>query len=192
MLQQRATGPRLQCVGTIGVGMDERTDVEAFAAEHGDALMRFAFLASGGRGAEAEDAVQEVMLRLTERGLAGIADPMAYCRRAVLNEQKSVSRRAAVALRALPRLVDIARASEPTPLTDERQALLHALRQLRRREREAVVLRYFEDLDDEQIADVLGCSRSTVRSLVHRALPRLKALLDSHADTRTSHAEETS
>lgn len=52
--------------------------------------------------------------------------------------------------------------------------MLAALEALSERERIAVVLRYYEDLPDEEIAAVLDCSRSTVRSLVHRALPTLR------------------
>jgi RNA polymerase sigma-70 factor (sigma-E family) len=63
----------------------------------------------------------------------------------------------------------------PTHVTghDDRLDLRDAVRQLPRRQRAVIVLRYFEDMPDAEIADVLGCSASTVRSQAHRALARL-------------------
>jgi RNA polymerase sigma factor (sigma-70 family) len=164
--------------------VDQELDVAAFAASNGDSILRFAFMVTGGRTAEAEDIVQTVFLRVSQRGLAGIEDPAAYCRRAVVNEHASLRRRATVALRALPRLLE-RRHDEPGLESDERLTVLHALLRLTPREREAIILRYYEDLDDEIIAGVLACSRSTVRSLVHRALPKLKLALEAeHASSR--------
>ena len=60
----------------------------------------------------------------------------------------------------------------------ERLDVLAALRTLGEKERAAVVLRYWADLPDDEIAETLGCARATVRSLVHRALPRLREQLD--------------
>ena len=57
-------------------------------------------------------------------------------------------------------------------------AVFAALRELGDRERAAIVLRYYEDLPDQRIAEALGCSRATVRSLVHRAMPKLRARLE--------------
>ena len=57
---------------------------------------------------------------------------------------------------------------------DDRERLMEALRGLAPRQRAAVVLRYFCDLDDATIADLLNCSPATVRSQVSRALARLR------------------
>jgi RNA polymerase sigma factor (sigma-70 family) len=57
---------------------------------------------------------------------------------------------------------------------DDRERLMEALRVLAPRQRAAVVLRYFCDLDDATIADLLNCSPATVRSQVSRALARLR------------------
>ena len=85
--------------------------------------------------------------------------------------------------RLVLRLVEPDAGSTPGP--EERMAVFAALRSLSERERAAVVLRYYEDLPDQQIAEALGCSRATVRSLVHRALPKLRARLDDEATSRT-------
>lgn len=167
----------------------EWDDVGSFVARHGDGILRFAFLLTGGRAAEAEDIVQNVLMRLTERGLHGIEEPWAYCRRAVVNEHSSMARRALVAFHALPRLVS-APDTEPTNAVDDRRAMLIALSRLRPRERDAIVMRYYEDLDDQTIAAEIGCKQSTVRSLIHRALPKLKDALDSD-DTNPTPAEDS-
>ena len=66
----------------------------------------------------------------------------------------------------------------PGPEPEDRLAVLDALRDLTERERTVIVLRYYEDLPDVEIAEIIGCSRSTVRSVVHRALPKLRERLD--------------
>ncbi len=157
-----------------------RERVSAFAAEHGDGLLRLAYLLTGGRAAEAEDLVQTVLLRMLERDLSDVGSLGAYARRALVNEQHSRGRRESVGRRVLPRVW------RPEPVVDpdvaDRVALLEALRGLGDRERAAVVLRYWGDLPDEEIAEVLGCARATVRSLVHRALPRLREAIGEHDD----------
>ena len=152
-----------------------RDRVSAFVAEHGDGLLRFAFLLTGGRCAEAEDLVQTVLLRMLERDLSGVGSLGAYARRALVNEQHSRGRRESVGRRVLHRLWRPDSATDPDVV--DRVAVLEALRALGDRERAAVVLRYWEDLPDEEIAEVLGCASATVRSLVHRALPRLRAAI---------------
>ena len=62
----------------------------------------------------------------------------------------------------------------PADLVGERSALLAALRQLPPRQREVIVLRYWADLTDAQIAATLGCSPGTVRSQLSRALAKLR------------------
>ena len=167
--------------------------LDDFVHAHGQALLRFAFLLTGGRAAEAEDLVQTVLLRLTARGIDDLDDPTTYARRAILNERRSVGRRASSYLRLVPRLAP-ADTHYTTPAIDDRMAIFEALRVLSVRERAVVVLRYYEDLSDIEIADVLGCSRATVRSLAHRATPKLQGALaptypprGDSVDTREHH-----
>jgi RNA polymerase sigma factor (sigma-70 family) len=156
-------------------GVDE---VGAFAREHGPALTRFAYLLTGGRAAQAQDLVQSVLTTLVSRGLEGLDHPLGYARTALLNEHRSQGRRSLTEQRWQPRLVEAPLddgAQEGT--TGDRLVLLAALRELTDREREVVVLRYFLDLPDAEIAESLGCRRATVRSLAHRALPKLRQRL---------------
>lgn len=153
--------------------------MEGFAAAHGQSLLTFAYLLTGGHRAQAEDLVQSVLAALVLRGLDGLRQPHAYARRSIVNEYTSQGRRGSMHRRMLARWSGGAREHLPGPEPEDRLAVLDALRDLTDKERSAVVLRYFEDLPDAEIADILGCSRSTVRSLVHRALPKLRVRLGS-------------
>jgi RNA polymerase sigma factor (sigma-70 family) len=141
-------------------------------------LLRFAFLLTGDRSL-AEDVVQSVLLRLLDRsGGDAVRNPGAYARRCVSNEIATVHRTRARAREVVDRL--------PAPLTTppapgdaavDRLVIFDALDVLSERERVAVVLRYYEDLDDVDTAEVIGCTRGTVRTLIHRALPKLREAL---------------
>lgn len=151
-------------------------ELTAFVAGHGQALTRFAYLLTGGDGPAAEDLVQTVLLRLVDRGLTGLNDPLAYARRSLVNENRDQVRRQHTRRLAQPLLQPIP-PTAPAAAADDRLAVLTALSTLTVRERSAVVLRYYEDLADDDIAHVLGCSRNTVRSLIHRATPKLQQAL---------------
>ena len=79
---------------------------------------------------------------------------------------------------------DLAAAGQPAASAEaaalageERRAVMDALRRLPDRQREALVLRFYFDEPDSEIARVMGVSRSTVRSTTHRALAALGRLL---------------
>ena len=128
----------------------------------GERLIRVATLVLGTR-AEAEEVVQEAFVA-SARQWAGVRDPGAYLRRAVVNRCHGLLRRRVTANRWRP---DPPPPSAPVQLVELRDVLLS----LPYRQRTAIVLRYLEDLSDEEIADVLGCRRATVRSLVAGACP---------------------
>ena len=92
---------------------------------------------------------------------------------------------------AVPRLAVAVSPTEPVTGADDRLAILDALAVLTPRERAAVVLRYYEDLLDQQVAEVLGCSRATARSLIHRATPKLRQKLAGTYDNRGPHPGAT-
>ncbi|MEP9385278.1 SigE family RNA polymerase sigma factor [Nocardioides sp. KR10-350] len=143
------------------------------------ALLRFAYLVTGTQ-AEAEDAVQSALERAYVRWdhVVRADDPEAYVRRMVANEHVSLWRRGR--RREWP-VADV-RGSDPRGQGDgdpaEEVALTEAVRRvcdgLPRQQRAAVVLRYYEDRDYDEIADLLGCSEATARSHVHRALVALR------------------
>lgn len=153
-------------------------DLAEFVEDHAQGLLRFAFLITGGRSSDAEDLVYDVLARLAARGLDGLTDPRAYARTSIMNQYRSSYRRQSVQRRVLGRLAQDRGPTTATTTPEDRITVLAALGDLSERERAAIVLRYYEDLDDTEIASILCCSRSTVRSLVHRAMPKLRSRLD--------------
>ena len=129
-------------------------------------LLRVAYVLTGS-GAAAEDVVQDVFCRVGPR-IAELENPAAYLRVAVVNQCRSLHRRVVRA----PRL-DI-----PEPFLDGRLVELQdALRSLSGRQRTAIVMRYLCDLPDREIADLIGCREATVRTLIHRGLAELRAVI---------------
>lgn len=137
--------------------------------------IRLAYLMTGDR-VLAEDLVQEAFIRFVGR-LHSLRDPGAfdaYLRRTVVNLSKNHFRR-----RALERAELERRASQPSPVHEDRdiseyESMRLALLSLPDRQRAAIVLRYYEDLPESQIAEVLRCRPATVRSLISRGLEALR------------------
>jgi len=137
-------------------------------------LRRFAYLLTSD-WSEAEDLAQEAMVR-TFRAWGRIQDrtkPGAYARAVLVNRHRSLLRRAKVeAKHALARRPDpVPEDAEPA---DDRVLVWKALGVLPVKERAVVVLRFFEDLPQAEIAEVLGVPVGTVKSMTHRALGRLR------------------
>jgi RNA polymerase sigma-70 factor (sigma-E family) len=146
---------------------------DEFVLARGAALLRFAYLLARDAG-QAEDLVQEALLKANRRWERVVrADrPEAYVRRIVVNDFLSWRRRRSS--------TEVTGAVPETAVSDaadgvaERDLLWRALATLPARQRAVLVLRYYEDLTDPQIADVLGCALGTVRSLTTRALAALR------------------
>lgn len=159
--------------------------VAQLAATHGQDLVTLAYLLTGERD-EAEDIVQAVLTRLLgSSSILRAEKPLAYAKRAVTNEFLDRRRRLQRRAKALIILRSEPSTSGPidTP-TAERDALLRAFAVLKTRERACIVLRYYGDWDDASIAAAIGSAPATVRSVVSRALPRLRAALeDADADS---------
>lgn len=140
-------------------------------------VLRFAGVLTGDRHL-AEDIVQDVLLKLHNRWdtLADLDHPEAYVRRMVVNEYISWRRKWA---RIVP-IADIADTHQPTTVPDHAERLANRadvadrLRRLAPRQRAVLVLRYYEDLSDTEIADLLGCAVGTVRGYASRALDALR------------------
>ena len=134
--------------------------------------VRLAFLVSGDIGA-AEDAAHDAFVRVASGvGRLRSAEAFgAYYRRAVVNAVLAAAR--SDARRVSRERRSIEGQSELTPADGEHE-LLAIVGQLPPRQRAALVLRYWSDLDDRAIASTLGCRRSTVRSLVARGLSQLR------------------
>jgi RNA polymerase sigma-70 factor (sigma-E family) len=153
---------------------------ESYAAGARRRLVRFATVITNDVHL-AQDIVQEVLLRAAQRWdrIGSLDHPDAYVRRMIVNEAKSGWRRnAKLESRAE---VGVDRAVPDHSATYERRDDLHRrLLQLPPRQRAAVVMRYLEDLSDDEIAVVLGCSTSTVRVHIHRALTRMRVDLSAN------------
>jgi RNA polymerase sigma-70 factor (sigma-E family) len=151
--------------------------VAALYREHAVGLIRLAVVMIGDRPA-AEDVVQEAFCGLYRRWrhLSHPAKSLPYVRSAVLNGCRSVMRRSRR---------DVRMAAEPAAASaeydaligEEHRAVLKAVRELPPRQREALMLRYFEDLDEAEIARSMGISRGTVKSTLSRGIAALGQML---------------
>ena len=130
-------------------------------------MVRLAALMVGSR-AIAEEIVQDAFAAVSERW-GGLDRPGGYLRTAVVNGCAQALRRRSVEDRH--RIVELAPADEiPERLIELRSAL----DRLNHRQRIVIVLQYFADLPDREIAQTLGVRQATVRSLAHRALTALR------------------
>jgi RNA polymerase sigma factor (sigma-70 family) len=159
------------------------TDVDALVVrlfeQEGRSLVRLVRLFVDDRNA-AEDLVQEGFIRLA-RSAHRIDDESkaaAYLRSIVLNLARDHNRRGLVSLRHhLP--LDDRRASSEDDLVleDDQQQVIDALRELPHRQRDCVVLRYYEELGIDAIAASLGISRNSVKTHLTRGLASMERLL---------------
>lgn len=141
----------------------------------GPSLYRLARLLSEDSAA-AEDLVQDALVRAWKAWprVYAAEDRAAYVRRILVNAARTGRRRRRRRLESPSEMISAPSAHDAYQQVDDREQLMEALRVLAPGQRGAVILRYFCDLDDATIADLLGCSRATVRSQVSRALAQLR------------------
>jgi RNA polymerase sigma-70 factor (sigma-E family) len=160
-----------------------------FVEQHTDGLLTTAYLLTRNRSA-AEELLQDVLVALYPQwGKVVRADsPLAYVRRSVVNRflnQRRAKAGSELSLDSVPerdradfgpgRLSSSAARTDFTSGLADRDQLRRALAVLPERHRAAVVLRYFYDYSDQQIAEAMQCRIGTVRSLISRALASLRA-----------------
>jgi RNA polymerase sigma factor (sigma-70 family) len=167
--------------------MDADEAIADLLSRFGDRLLRLAFQLCHDRSAS-EDLVQQALEQVYRRWRArGVVEqPHAYARKAVLNEYLRRRRLASsheVFSDSPHERADGAGSTEADVLV-ERDAMWQTLGRLPRRQRAALVLRYYEDVPDAEIAALLGCRPATVRSLVARGLTGLRGLVDEAAESR--------
>jgi RNA polymerase sigma-70 factor (sigma-E family) len=146
---------------------------DAFYTEQMRPLRRLGFLLTGD-WSEAEELAQDAMER-TFRAWDRISErdrPWAYARTVLMNRHRSILRRAMVEAK---HTVTRSHIDHPGDLSEDRVMLWTAVSSLSVRHRQAVVLRFYEDLSDGDIAEIMGCPVGTVKSLIHRGLARLRA-----------------
>ncbi|MEE1783916.1 SigE family RNA polymerase sigma factor [Streptomyces sp. SP17BM10] len=130
----------------------------------------------------AEDVVQEAFTQLYQRHgeeLDDLDNALGYLRTAVVNGARSMLRRRKTAREYVPpHETDAPSAEEHAVLNDEHRRVLVALQELTPRQREVLVLRYWSDMSEAQIAETLGLSRGAVKSTASRALDALEKHLE--------------
>jgi len=140
--------------------------VELYRARR-TSMVRLAYLLTAGDPA-AEELVQEAFLRVRSHW-SEVAQPVPYLRTAVVNACRNQTRR-----RGIERRHDV-----PVETTEGPDvAVRMVIARLPERQRAVVVLRYFEDLPEAEIAAVLGCSLSAVKSLLHRTVRELREVIE--------------
>jgi RNA polymerase sigma-70 factor (sigma-E family) len=151
---------------------------EEFVVARGAALLRTAYLLTADRQL-AEDIVQEALSRVIGRWsrIAGAGDPEPYVRRVIYTVVVDRSRRRSAAERPTDETDQNAiSAPDQADRAVAQVTLGAALTRLTVRQRQVLVLRYYEDLSEAQTAEVMGCSPSTVKSQTAHALARLRLL----------------
>ena len=162
---------------------------DAFVERASTALLRTAYLLTGDRG-HAEDLLQTALLRTARRWSRARDAPEAYARRVLLNLSRDRVRRLVRRPPEAPMPPDpdgLRTVDAGFERVAERRVVVRALAELPTRQRQVVVLRFFEDLSVEQTAEMLGFSTGTVKSYTSRALARLRELL---ADDHETHSVE--
>lgn len=158
--------------------MDRYEGFNEFVQARGAALSRTAFLLTGSHDL-AQDLLQQALAKTAvhwprvSRG----ENPEGYVRRVMINERTSCWRRKKVIeVPAADDELEREHQSDQAEAVVWRLAVFHALATLAPRQRAAVVLHYFHDLTEPQIAEELGCSVGTVKSQLHDAINRLRAV----------------
>jgi RNA polymerase sigma-70 factor (sigma-E family) len=162
------------------VEWDADRAVTAIYTDHYRSLVRLAaFLVRD--TSTAEEVVQDsfVAMHGAWRRLRDTDKALSYLRQSVVNRSRSVLRHRMVVDKNTPKPPpDMPSAEHGAIIQLERSAVVSALRSLPERQREALVLRYYGDLSEAQIASVMGISRGAVKSHTARAMAALRAVLE--------------
>ena len=162
------------------LGWDADRAVTAIYSEHYRSLVRLAaFLVRD--TATAEEVVQDsfVAMHGAWRRLRDTDKALSYLRQSVVNRSRSVLRHRMVVDKNTPKPPpDMPSAEHGAIIQLERSAVVSALRGLPDRQREALVLRYYGDLSEAQIASTMGISRGAVKSHTARAMAALRIVLE--------------
>ncbi|GGS85684.1 RNA polymerase sigma factor [Streptomyces chromofuscus] len=134
--------------------------------------------------ASCEDVVQEAFIRV-HSARKRVRDPektLAYLRQTVVNLSRSALRRRILGLKLLSKpMPDMASAEEGAYDQLERDSLIKAMKGLQRRQREVLVLRYFADMTEAQVAETLGISLGSVKAYGSRGIAALRLAMEAPA-----------
>ncbi|WP_406673780.1 SigE family RNA polymerase sigma factor [Nonomuraea sp. N2-4H] len=155
---------------------EQKRDFADFVAARSDSLIRLAYVLTGDQDT-AEDLLQTALTKTASRWNKIRDNPEAYVRKVMYHEQVSRWRSPRWGREKLVDSPPERMASDRTAEVDEHLALQQALRALPPRKRAVLVLRYYEDLPESEVATIMGCSVGTVRSQTHQAITRLRELV---------------
>ena len=145
--------------------------------------------------ASCEDVVQEAFIRV-HSARKRVRDPektLAYLRQTVVNLSRSALRRRILGLKLLSKpMPDMASAEEGAYDQLERDSLIKAMKGLQRRQREVLVLRYFADMTEAQVAETLGISLGSVKAYGSRGIAALRVAMEAPACAGTMTSGRTS
>jgi RNA polymerase sigma-70 factor (sigma-E family) len=165
----------------VDAGHDADEALVALYTAHYRSLVRMAALLLRDTPA-AEDVVQDAFIAMhgSWRRLRDTDKALAYLRQAVINRARSRLRHLKVVDRKAPApMPDAASAEYGAMRALERAEVLHALGRLPHRQREVLVLRYYSDLSEAQIAETMGISQGAVKSHASRGIAALRDNLES-------------
>ena len=156
---------------------------EDFVSQHQEAVFRLAYLLLADQG-EADDVAQETFIHaykaLAQFDLNRPARPwlLRIARNLAYNRNRAIKRYFAV-LQRLGRADPLMRPdNSPDPSYWDSQALWESIRRLDRPDQEIIYLRYFLELSEAEAAQALGIAQGTVKSRLHRAIGRLRSILE--------------
>ncbi len=179
--RQREVDEDITVDTSIGTGTADG-DGDGFAdlvAQHHERLARLAYVLCGNRE-EAEDAVAEAYAKVWPRYRAGtLREPLSYLRTAVVNQVRGGLRRRVLQRREEQRQrVDWRDGVSAERAVDDRDAIVAAVARLPVEQRTILVLRFYEDMSEQDVAATLGVPIGTVKSRCSRALAALRVALD--------------
>jgi len=160
------------------ISRERKLRVEELYAAHAQSAVRLAYLLVGNREL-AQDIAQEAFLRAFGR-FADIRKPSSfphYLRATIVNLARKHFKRRGPERLYVQRLRSNQVQSAVLPNVEQREVVIQALRKVPERQRAALVLHYYEDLSEYQVADLLGVSQQAARSLVARGRKTLREQL---------------
>lgn len=167
-------------LGSVPAEWDADRAVTALYSSHYRALVRLSALLVRDV-CTAEEVVQDsfVAMHASWRRLRDTEKALSYLRQSVVNRSRSVLRHRVVVDKNAPKPPPLAPSAEQGAISQfERSAVVSALRNLPSRQREAIVLRYYADLSEAQIASAMGISRGAVKSHTARGMSALRIVLE--------------
>lgn len=170
-------GPEHTAMAERATGVAPRTGFDVAYATHHERVLRVVY-ALCGDWQVAEEVTQEAFIKAMRRWdtIGGYDQPDAWIRRVAINLTRSRFRRLTREIKALAHFAGTARdVAEHPELGADASRFWDAVRTLPRRQAEAVVLYYGDDLPVTDVAEVMGCAEGTVKAHLHAARQRLAA-----------------